>query len=171
MLNSKHFVNYRPLTLLSDDPKDYSAITPSSLLTPAIHPSTPMGAAHHKDDLRRDYHFNVALVHRFWERWIKCYLPLLQRRKMGLKTVDNLHVGQMVLVAGLHDIHKQGNYKLGRVSKVLPHIRKGKALKGRASMTVSNKTDNGQAKITYVERDLSKLAPLEMEDESDYPYT
>ena len=32
----------------------------------------------------------------------------------------------------------------------------------RARIAVSNLTDNGQAEITYVERDLSKLAPLEM---------
>ena len=65
VLNSTRLVNDRPLTPLSDDPKDYSAISPSSLLTPAFHPSTPVGAPHDKDDLRRDYRFNVALVHRF----------------------------------------------------------------------------------------------------------
>ena len=61
--------------------------------------------------------------------------------------------------------HKQtGNYKLGRVSEVLPQIRKGKTLVRRARITVSNLKDNGQAEITNVERDLSKLAPLEMGD-------
>ena len=106
----------------------------------------------------------MALVHRFWERWIKFYQPLLQWRKKWLKTGDNLHVGQMVLVAGPNDINKRGNYKLGLVSEVLPQIRIGKALVRCARIAVSNLTDNGQAEITYVERDLYKLAPLEMED-------
>ena len=70
----------------------------------------------------------------------------------------------MVLVAGPDDINKRGNYKLGRVSEVLPQIRKGKTLVRRARITVSNLKDNGQAEITNVERDLSKLAPLEMGD-------
>ena len=79
--NATRLVNDRPLTPLSDDPKDYTAISPSSLLTPAFHPNTPVGKPHNKDELRRDYRFNVALAHRFWERWVKFYLPLLQRRK------------------------------------------------------------------------------------------
>ena len=81
VLNSTRLVNDRPLTPLSDDPKNYSAITPSSLLTPALHPSTPVGAPHAKDDLRSDYRFNVALVHGFWERWI----TFCNRAKSGWK--------------------------------------------------------------------------------------
>ena len=115
VLNSTRLVKERPLTPLSDDPKDYSTITPSSLLNPAFQPSTPVGAPHDKDDLKHDYHFNVALVHRFWKIWMKFYLPLLQRGKKWLKTVNNLHIGQMVLVAEPDDINKRGNYKLGHV--------------------------------------------------------
>ena len=40
--NTTRLVNDRPLTSLSDDPKDHTAITPSSLLTPAFCPLTPL---------------------------------------------------------------------------------------------------------------------------------
>ena len=61
--NATRLVNNRPLTPPYDDPKDYTAISPSSLLTPAFHTNTPVGKPHNKDELRRDYRFNVALVH------------------------------------------------------------------------------------------------------------
>ena len=162
--NATRLVNDRPLTPLSDDPKDYTAISPSSLLTPAFHPNIPVGKTHNKDELRRDYRFNVALAHRFWERWVKFYLPLSQRRKKWLKSVDNLCVGQMVLVAGPEDLTKRGRYKLGRVTKILPQIRKGKALVRRAVISVSNLTQTGKPEITLIERDLSKIAPLELSE-------
>jgi len=74
--------------------------------------------------------------------------------------MENLQVGQMVLVVGPEDLNKKGRYKLGRVSRVLPQIRRGKALVRRAVIAVSNLIDKGEYVISHVERDLSKLAPL-----------
>ena len=106
----------------------------------------------------------MALAHQFWKRWVKFYLPLLQRRKKWLKSVDNLCVVQMVLVAGPKDLTKRGRYKLGRVTKILPQIRKEKAFVRRAVISVSNLTQTGKPEITLIERDLSKIAPLELSE-------
>ena len=68
----------------------------------------------------------------------------------------------MVLVGVPDDITKRGHYLLGRVARVLPQIRRGRAIVRRAIITVialNEKTGVHQA--TEVERDLSKLAPLE----------
>ena len=69
--NATHIVNDRPLTPLSDNPRDYTAISPSSLLTPLNDPHTPLGQPHNKDHLRRDYRYNISLAQQFWERWIR----------------------------------------------------------------------------------------------------
>ena len=68
----------------------------------------------------------------------------------------------MVLVGGPDDITKRGHYRLERVARVLPQDRRGRAIVRRAIITVmalNQKTGVHQA--TEVERDLSKLAPLE----------
>ena len=61
-------VNDRPLTPLSDDPRDFTAITPASLLTPYSSPYCVVGSPQHKDNLRRDYCFNISLSEQFWKK-------------------------------------------------------------------------------------------------------
>ena len=163
--NATRIVNDRPLTSLSDDPLDYNAISPASILTPSLDPVLPIGHPHSTDHLRRDFRYNMALAQRFWERWIKFYLPQLQRRKKWLKIVDNIKVGQLVLVAGPGDFNTRGKYRLGRISRVLPQIRKGKAIVRLAIVKVSTINDTtSEPQVTEIERDLSKLAPLEFSE-------
>ena len=165
--NTTYLVNNRPLTSTSDDPRDHTAITPASLLTPYFHPHTPIGTPHDKDHLRRDYRFNVGIAQRFWQRWIKYYLPQLQKRKKWFKCVDNLKVGQLVLVGSHGEFNKRGQYRMGRVTEVLPQIRKGKAIVRRAVVAVNSTSSSSQAsesELTLIERDISKLAPLELAD-------
>ena len=165
IFNTTPLVNDRPITLLSDDPRDYSAISPSSLLTLAFHLSTPVGELHHRDELRRDYRFNVALAEKFWHWWMKFYLPLLQRCKKWFKAVTNLQVGRMVLVGGPDEIKKRGRYKLGRIDKVMPQIRRGRSLERRAVIAVpSFNIKFGEVETELIERDVSRIAPLEFAD-------
>ena len=65
--NATRLVNDRPLTPLSDDPKDYTAISPSSLLTQTFHLNTLARKPHSKKELRRDYRFNLTPAHRFFK--------------------------------------------------------------------------------------------------------
>ena len=160
--NTIRLVDNRPLTSLSDNPRDFNAISPSLLLTPAFHPNTPVGKPHDRDELRRDFRFNRALAQKFWHRWMKFYLPLLQRRKKWLEETPNLEVGQMVLVGGPDDLNKRGHYKLGRVERVLPQFRWGKPIVRRAEIAVSTwDGKSGKPEVTLIERDSSKIAPLE----------
>ena len=135
--NATRIVNDRPLTSLSDDPLDYNAITPASILTLLLDPALSIGHPYSTDHLRRDFQYNMALAQRFWDRWIKFYLPQLQGRKKWLKIMDNIKVKQLVLIAGHGDFNERGKYRLGRISKVLPQIRKGKAIVRRAIVKVS----------------------------------
>ena len=61
-------INERPLGPLSDDPMDFTVVTPASLLTPYFDPISPLGVPHDRDMLRRDYRFNLALSQQFWEK-------------------------------------------------------------------------------------------------------
>jgi len=75
-------VNDRPLTSLSDQPNDLLPITPSCFLGQKLAPYSPLSTSHDKDDLRRDYHYNIDLAHRF--------------RKVGQKATSQIYrVGKM----------------------------------------------------------------------------
>ena len=154
-------VNERPLTPLSDDSKDFTAITPASLLTPYFDPFSAVGVPHDRDILKRDYWFNLALTQQFWKKWITFYLPWLQGRKKWQKMCKYLEPGQLVVMGSLEDISKRGQCRLGRVHEVLPQIRNGKPIIRRAKIAEANLNDSGKVKIEYVIRDISRLAPVE----------
>ena len=118
--NAVRVVNERPLTALSDDPRDFAVVTPASLLTPAFDPHTPVGRAHDRDHLKRDCRFNVALADRFWQEWVASYLPTLQGRNKWRETSKNLQIGDLVSVGDSADISERGKYRVGKVAEVFP---------------------------------------------------
>ena len=76
-------------------------------------------------------------------------------------------MGQLVLVGSHGEFNKRGQYRMGRVTEVLPQIRKGKANVRRAVVamnTTSNSSQASESELTLIERDISKLAPLELTD-------
>ena len=81
--NAVRLVNERPITALSEDPRDFTVVTPASLLTPGFDRYSPVGRAHERDHLRRDFKFCVALAERFWEEWVAFYLPLCRKEING----------------------------------------------------------------------------------------
>ena len=155
-------VNDRPLTPLSDDPRDFTAITPASLLTPYSSPYCVVGSPQHKDNLRRDYRFNISLSDQFWKKWLEFYLPWQQGRKKWLKMAQNLTPGQLVILTSMEDISKRGKYQLGRVHEVIPQSRNGKQIVRRVKVaTTSTDESTGDVKVVYVLRDLSCIAPVD----------
>ena len=91
--NAVGVVNERPLTALSDRPRDFAVVTPASLLTPAFDLYALVGRAHDRDHLRRDYRFNVALADCFWKNWMTFYLPTLQGRNKWRETSKTNKLG------------------------------------------------------------------------------
>ena len=155
-------VNDRPLTPLSDDPRDFTAITPALLLTPYSSPYCVVGSPQHKDNLRRDYRFNISLSDQFWQKWLEFYLPWQQGRKKWLKMVQNLMPGQLVILTSMEDVSKRGKYQLGRVHEVIPQNRNGKQIVRRVKVaTTSTDESTGDVKVVYVLRDLSCIAPVD----------
>ena len=70
-------INGRPITKVSDDPKDENALTPNHLLLLGSGCSFPPGVFCSNDMYRRKWKFVQHLVNCFWKRWIESYVPEL----------------------------------------------------------------------------------------------
>ena len=93
-------INSRPLTRVSDDPDDLDVIRPQDLLLLNHTAACPPGVFNQKDIYaRRRWRQIQYLADMFWKRWIKEYLPELQRRQKWLYPERNYKVGDVVLVA------------------------------------------------------------------------
>ena len=162
--NSVRVVNERPITALSDDPNDFTVVTPASLLTPGFDVYSPVGMAHERDHLRRDYRFNLALADRFWEDWVAFYLPTLQGRNKWRDLSRNIQIGDLVLVGDADDIAVRGKYRVGRIAEVFPQLHHGTPIVRRAKVAVSEyDRANNMYQIVHIYRDISRIAPVYMD--------
>lgn len=82
-------LNSRPLTPCSDDPKDYTAITPAHfLVTRELQPLPEPSYLDLKEGTLSRWQLVQTMVQHFWKRWTAEYLPELQNRGKWLKTRD-----------------------------------------------------------------------------------
>ena len=95
-------VNGRPVTKVSDDPRDMEALTPNHLLLLRSGPSAPPGLFS-KDEIysRRRWRQIQYPADIFWRRWVKEYPPSLQERQKWNRPRRNFAVDDIVLVADL----------------------------------------------------------------------
>ena len=94
-------LNAGPLTAVSDDPEDLTALTPNHFLLGRENASAPSKTAQ-------------AYADRIWKRWTREYLPQRnQRSKWSKEHVRNLKEGKLVWLAD--DSVKRCEYKLGRI--------------------------------------------------------
>ncbi|XP_058836359.1 uncharacterized protein LOC131692951 [Topomyia yanbarensis] len=110
-------LNSRPLTPLSNDPHDYTALTPGHFLT-----GRPLTAVPEPDlqDIPENrlalWQRSQAFVQRIWRKWKTEYLSSLQARTKWTKKRDNIKIGTMVLVKE-ENLPPQ-KWRLGRVAEV-----------------------------------------------------
>ena len=159
--NAVRVVNERPITALSEDPRDFAVVTPPSLLTPSFDTYSPVGRAHDRDHLRRDYQFNLDLADRFWKSWMGFYLPTLQISNKWPKIAKNLQVGELVLVGDAEDVAVRGKHRVGRIAEVFSQMHHGKPLVRRAKIVVTEyDSKNDLYKVEHIYRDISRIAPV-----------
>ena len=92
-------INGRPITKVSDDPKDCEALTPNHLLLLRAGPNLPPGLFVKEDNYsRRRWRQVQYLADVFWRRWLREYLPALQERQKWGATKRNFAVDDVVLV-------------------------------------------------------------------------
>ena len=91
-------LNARPLTAVSDDPEDLTALTPNHFLLGqenASAPFTPSSERYH--DLKKSFKTAQAYADMIWKRWTREYLPQWnQRSKWSKELVRNLKEGELV---------------------------------------------------------------------------
>ena len=107
-------LNSRPLTAVSHDHRDPQPLSPNDLLQlggTAPIPAGVFGA----DDLyaRRRWRQVQYLADVFWSRWLREYIPLLQRRQKWLHPERSLVADDVVLIAD--DGLPRCQWALGRV--------------------------------------------------------
>jgi transposase InsO family protein len=91
-------LNSRPLTKVSNDPQDISALTPNHLLLMRSGPAPPPGVFVQNDVYAKRWKYVQFLADQFWKRWVKEYLPELQRRVKWHNIKDNVKKGDLVLL-------------------------------------------------------------------------
>jgi hypothetical protein len=106
MTEVEKILNDRPITPVSDDPRDPTALTPSMLLLMKTNTSIPRWW--------KRVHY---LTYVFWKRWLHEYLPTLQARQKWQRQTTNLRSGDVVLIA--EENVPRGQWAFGRVVSVL----------------------------------------------------
>lgn len=124
MCEVEAIVNGRPITKLSDDPRDLEPLTPNHLLLLRAGPAVPPGTFTKYDNHgKRRWRQVQYLTDVFWRRWVREYLPSLQERQKWHKKQRNFAVDDIVLV---YDDNKPRNsWPLGRILEVYTNSKDG----------------------------------------------
>ena len=116
-------VNSRPLTPVSNDPDDFSSITPNSLLHPLLTETTTTMMLPPSSDppppilLHRWRHVR-SLADAFWKRFQREYVSTLQRRRKWMASRRNIMIGDLVLVS---ENSPRDEWGLARIADTFPH--------------------------------------------------
>ena len=110
-------LNSRPLTTVSQDPRDMEPLTPNHLLLQRSGVPLPPGLFDEADGAgRRRWKQVQYLADLFWRRWRREYLPLLQIRTKWLRQSPNLSVGDTVIL--VEENAPRCHWSLGRIVEV-----------------------------------------------------
>ena len=93
-------INSRPLTAVSNDVKNLQSLTPNMILCLKDEQSLLPGTEDSFDVYSSKRWRRVQyLANLFWKRWVKKYLPILQKRQKWTKLNPNFAVGDVVIIA------------------------------------------------------------------------
>ena len=140
-------VNSRPLTKVSDDPSDDAAMTPSDLLIVRSSQPVALGKFCQGDMLRRRWRYTQHLVEMFWRRYLREYIPQLQKRMKWTREKKSVKRGDLVLVIDENSPRKQWPMALIVETR-----------EGRDGLVRSVKL---RSKGTCITRPVTKIVPLE----------
>lgn len=117
MTEAEKIINDRPITPVSNDPRDPPALTPSMLLLMKSNTSLPQGIFSKEDNYSKRWWKQIQyMANVFWRRWLREYLPMLQTRQKWQRQTTNLRPGDVVLVSD--EKSPRGQWPLGRVLDV-----------------------------------------------------
>lgn len=148
-------MNSRPLTPISEDPKDLEALTPGHFLIGSSMVSIPEANVQETPINRLSrWQYVEQIRQRFCSRWSKEYLASCQQRtKSKTDNPTRLKVGQLVMMK--EDEVMPWTWTLARITEVHPG-------KDGIVRTATLRTKKG-----YYKRPIVKLAPIPNEDVSE----
>ncbi|XP_060577620.1 uncharacterized protein LOC132734785 [Ruditapes philippinarum] len=118
MTEAEKIMNDRPITQVSNDPRDLPSLTPNMLLLMKENSSVPPGVFRKEDQYAKRWWRQVQyMADVFWRRWTREYLPSLQCRQKWQKSTRDVVEGDLVLVAD--ENMPRGQWPLGKVMKVI----------------------------------------------------
>ena len=137
----------RPLTLVSADLSNLVAITPNHFLLDNQATKIPSIVGVDEFDHRKQYARAQSYANTFWSRWIKEYVPALNRRsKWQTPAEQHLKTGDLVWV--LEETNPRGYYPTARITE----LRYGSDSVARSAVL---RTSSG-----WLVRPLPKLVPI-----------
>jgi hypothetical protein len=113
----ENIVNSRPITKVSDSADDLDPLTPNHILLLRNCPPVSPGHFCESDLYRRRWRVVQQLADTFWRRWLREYLPELQKRSKWQNLVRNVKVNDVVLV--LDESTPRGLWPMGIVTQVI----------------------------------------------------
>ncbi|GFX04548.1 integrase catalytic domain-containing protein [Trichonephila clavipes] len=114
-------LNSRPLTPISNDPNNLSALTPGHFII--RRPLTSIPEPNYTDSNNSfvtRWQQIQKLVEQFWKRWHKEYLTRLQQRPKRLLTTKNFQVNDLCLIKD--DNLPPPRWKMGRIVQLYPGL-------------------------------------------------
>ncbi|XP_071950072.1 uncharacterized protein [Antedon mediterranea] len=143
-------INNRPLTKVSDDPKDSEPLTPNHLLLLRTGSQLPPATLTQDDaHVTRRWRQVQYLADLFWRRWKREYLPSLQERRKWHHKHGNLKVGDVVIVA--NELTPRNSWPLAVVVEVYTSTADGLVRSAKV-----------KTKMSTLVRPISKLVSLEV---------
>jgi len=91
-------VNSRPLTKLTDSPEDAEPLTPNHLILLNGSCQPAPGSFRPEDVFRKRWRHVQVIAENFWKKFVKFYLPELQRRVKWTDVNPNLKPGDLVML-------------------------------------------------------------------------
>ena len=113
-------LNSRPLTPISNDVEDLTALTPGHFLTGRVltAPPEPFLKINDKRTVCSRWHLLTTIRNHFWERWRKEYLNQLQQRSKWLEPTHLFQVGDLVLIR--NELQAPTKWPLAKIIKLHP---------------------------------------------------
>ncbi|CAK1595526.1 unnamed protein product [Parnassius mnemosyne] len=148
----ENLVNSRALTHVSVEPESNESLTPNHFLLGTSSNLPTIGVYDDSDIyLRKQWRIAQRLADKFWERWVKEFLPELLPRRKWNREQRSLQIGDLVLVVSPNE--QRGIWQRGVVERVFPG-------KDGRTRVVQIKTLSG-----ILVRPATRVARIPMEDE------
>ena len=113
----EYALNSHPLTPVSADPSDLGAITPNHFLLGNQATGIPSIVGVDEFDHRKRYARAQSYANAIWARWLKEYVPALNRRTKWQKPAEHhLKFGELVLI--VEEINPRGYYPTARIEEL-----------------------------------------------------